>query len=97
MRDLAYEYYLENGSYSDITYSDVGVNGSCDTQNFFAYHVSPKVGYIELWAYRCSSGGKAPNAPSYYFHYLYYPDTGGGTWGCRYAADNSPCFGYPAW
>ena len=69
MRKLAAAYRLQNGSVTNIGYSDVNVGSSqdqlpnpCRSSHYFYYcvyggAVDPN---ITLFAYRCSSGGKEP-------------------------------------
>jgi prepilin-type N-terminal cleavage/methylation domain-containing protein len=69
IRQLARSYYLENGSCTGITISDVNiVSGqippSCTSTNYFAYNVacssSPT---MQMWGTRCTPGGKTPPGP----------------------------------
>ncbi|MFA5090473.1 MAG: type II secretion system protein [Candidatus Omnitrophota bacterium] len=97
MRKLAYEYYFKYGSLDGIQNSDVEVDYTCRTTNFYSYLVySPNPLWCNLAAYRCTGGGKAPNASRGYIYYLqYYPGSGQETWHCYYTDDNSTCFGLP--
>ncbi|MDD5692718.1 MAG: prepilin-type N-terminal cleavage/methylation domain-containing protein [Candidatus Omnitrophica bacterium] len=99
MRQLAYGYYLNNGTVTGITNSDVGVdNTSCASSSFYSYEMT-NVGYgiLNLSAYRCSSGGKPPNTlNSYRFYLRYRPGSAGEqVWHCYYLSDSAACFGYP--
>jgi prepilin-type N-terminal cleavage/methylation domain-containing protein len=96
MRQLAYEYYLNNGGVSGIQQADVGVNNSCTTSDFFRYNVwNDGSAWYDLQAYRCTSSGKSPNASQQYLFGVYFnPITGATTWHCRYD-DGSSCFGLP--
>jgi len=77
MRQLAYQYYLENGSLTGIQYADVGVDNTCASTDFYRYYVNNYTTYANLAAYRCTSGGKTPNASRAYYYYLqFYPGTG---------------------
>ncbi|MDD4894280.1 MAG: hypothetical protein PHW54_03080 [Candidatus Omnitrophica bacterium] len=98
MRKLAYEYYLKNGALSGMTSSDLGVDGTCDTTNFYRYNIAGATGdYVSLQAYRCTVGGKSPNTTRAYWYYgWYYPGTGVWKPACYYVNDHSPCFGLPA-
>ncbi|MDD4893896.1 MAG: prepilin-type N-terminal cleavage/methylation domain-containing protein [Candidatus Omnitrophica bacterium] len=68
MRQLAYEYYLKNGTLSTITSADVGiVTGStilppgCVSTHYFYYAVAWSTDTtVSLVAVRCTSGGKSP-------------------------------------
>jgi len=97
MRQLAYEYYLNNGTLTDITISDIGVDNTCTSTNFYRYaNVSTTSTSVDLAAYRCTSGGKPPDTTRQYVFYMtYYPGTGQSTWHCSYTDDNSSCFGLP--
>ena len=97
MRTLAYQYYLENGILTGMTNADVGVDNTCVSTNFFKYTVVAYDDYANLFASRCTSGGKTPNVSSMYRIRLeFHPDTGQDTWGCM-NADGSSCFGMPSW
>ncbi|MCK9432714.1 MAG: prepilin-type N-terminal cleavage/methylation domain-containing protein [Candidatus Omnitrophica bacterium] len=95
MRDLAYEYYLNNGDMSGMTDSDVGAVGSCSTAGgYYWYQAWVASTYVSLAAVRCTSGGKPPDASKGYVYYLsYYPSTGQSSWHCYYSGDGSGCFG----
>ncbi len=83
MRKLAYEYYLKNGSLTDIQSSDVGVNGACSTTHFYKYFVGggSTSTCVRLLAQRCTAGGKTPNGSDDYAIILrYYPGTGATNW-----------------
>ena len=97
MRDLAYSYYLENGSFSGMTLADAGVNGACSSTDFYSYTVWNYTTLADFVAIRCTNGGKAPNASlSYYFWFRFIPSTGAGVWHCYYLDGNkTPCFGFP--
>ena len=96
MRQLAHEYYFNNGVMTSMQNADAGVDRTCTSDNFYNYWVSPTAAYVSLVADRCTSGGKSPNVSrTYRFQMVYYPATGDSTWYCRYMNDNSPCFGLP--
>lgn len=94
MRDLAYSYYLEYGSLTGMQNADVGADGTCASTGFYAYWIEDGVTWVNLGAYRCTEGGKTPNADRAYWFYLqFYPGTGQSVWHCYYFDDSSPCFG----
>ncbi len=97
MRQLAYQYYLENGSLYFMQNSHLGVDNTCTSSDFFKYERC-FFGYVELVAWRCTSGGKTPNASrGYRFYLTYYPDTGKSVWHCYYNDNALPCFGLTRW
>ncbi len=100
MRQLAYEYYLTNGTLTGITNDDVGVvySGACTSTDFYFYYVGATTStYVNLLARRCLSGGKTPNTIREYVLCLgFQADSGLGTWGCRYLSPSQPCFGLPS-
>jgi len=97
MRQLAQEYYWQNGSLDGITNSDVGVNGNCTSNGFYYYNIRNLTSTsLYLSAARCMSGGKSPNGSRFYDFYLaYYPGTGQSDWHCYWNDDASSCFGLP--
>ncbi len=83
IRKLAYEYYLKNGTLSTITAGDVGIGtlmpSSCATTNYFYYAIGDiRADRIDMDAFRCTSGGKTPNASPRYIIYSLYSATSGG-------------------
>lgn len=66
MRPLAYQYYLENGTFVGISLADLGIGigaipSSCTTTNYFYYNFqSTSANQVVLLAYRCGTGGKTP-------------------------------------
>jgi type IV pilus assembly protein PilA len=97
MCQLAYQYYLENQDMTNIRNADVGVDNTCSSTGFYKYSVGGGSTWQWLRAYRCTSGGKTPNASREYLYQVsYYPGTGVSTWYCEYTADRSPCFGFPS-
>ncbi|MFA4854854.1 MAG: prepilin-type N-terminal cleavage/methylation domain-containing protein [Candidatus Omnitrophota bacterium] len=75
MRQLAYQYYLENGTVTGITYANVNVGtasnqlpsyGNCRDTYYFAYRTG--VDAYGWWgqADRCTSGGKTPQGAAGY-------------------------------
>jgi len=97
MRQLAYEYYLNNGTLSGITNAVLGTDNTCTSSDFYKYNANwTGSTYVGLLATRCTSNGKTPNASrQYYYYFWYYPGTGQGTWYCKYVDDSSSCFGLP--
>jgi type IV pilus assembly protein PilA len=95
MRNLAYQYYQENGTVVGIQDADVGVVGSdCSSTDFYRYWVYEGGGAFGLVALRCTSDGKTPNATRAYTYFMhFYPATGQTDWHCYYVDDVSPCFG----
>ncbi len=99
MRTLAYNYYLENGSILGLQGADLGVDGTCSSTSFYAYSYGSNFStWWKFYAYRCTSGGKTPNASRQYAFYMqFYPGTGQSVWYCYYTDGGSPCFGLPRW
>jgi prepilin-type N-terminal cleavage/methylation domain-containing protein len=98
MRKLATEYYLKNGSITGIQNSDVWADGTCSSTSYYSYYVGgdPNPLYCNLWAERCTSGGKTPNTSrGYKFFLCYSPSLGLGNWRCQYTDNGSSCFGLP--
>ena len=78
--------------------ADVGVDNTCASTDFYRYTMGEYGTYANLYAVRCTSGGKTPNASRQYVYYLqFYPGTGQSVWHCYYADDSSPCFGLTPW
>lgn len=97
MRQLAHEYYMNNGTVMGIAYSDVGVDYTCRSDGFYRYNATGYApGYVNLRAYRCTNQGKTPNVDRGYNYFMtYYPATGESKWCCYYNDDTSSCFGLP--
>ncbi|TAM38164.1 prepilin-type N-terminal cleavage/methylation domain-containing protein [bacterium] len=98
MRQLTYQYYLENGTLAGLQNSNVGVDDNCYSTDFYSYGLGATDGstWVDLYAHRCSSGGKTPNVSTRYYYYLrFYANTGAGTWACHYDDSSSGCFGAP--
>jgi len=97
LRQLAYQYWLENGDMTNIQGADVGISTNCVSTDFYRYSVgiwAPTSTYVYLVAIRCTSGGKTPNASTEYRYYMqYYPSTGASDWYC--SMGGSSCFGLP--
>jgi len=101
MRQLAYEYWLENGTFVGIQSADVGIDGMCHSTDFYSYWLdntsNPSV-YLGLVARRCTSGGKTPDAlRAYDFFQAFYPGTTGESkWFCHWVDDDlTGCLGLP--
>jgi len=71
MRTLAYQYRLENGTITGVTDADLNLGGTsgvpkystCNDKYWFAYYIATSTDpIIRLDAYRCTSGGKSPQA-----------------------------------
>ena len=96
MRQLAYQYYLENGTLTTMTQSDVGMDNTCASGSFYRYFLGEPS--KDLYATRCTSNGKTPNASRQYtfkWGWIGTAGSGPGVWQCCYSDDSSPCFGYP--
>ena len=100
MRQLAYNYYLENGSTTGLGDSYMGNTWGCDSSSWYSYTVNMayQANYILLEADRCGgirTGGKKPTGARWYVYGMrYVPATGQSTWCCHYrdgAGEN--CFG----
>ncbi|TAM40247.1 prepilin-type N-terminal cleavage/methylation domain-containing protein [bacterium] len=106
MRQLAYQYWLENGDMTNIQNADVGVDATaavCNSADYYFYEITgtPNLTQVTLLAGRCNSqtggGGKTPDASRYYTIYTtFYPGTGVGTFHCQYWDNNAACFGMPS-
>jgi len=99
MRQLAQEYYWNNGAMDGIQLSDLGVSSSsCASTDYYAYSLPYLTSsMVQIYATRCTSGGKTPNVSTQYIFYLnFYPATGNYNFHCYYPPDdNAACFGYP--
>lgn len=71
MRTLAYQYRLENGTITGVTDADLNIGAApgvpkyptCRETYWFAYLIASSTDpVIRLDAYRCTSGGKSPQA-----------------------------------
>ncbi|TAM38229.1 hypothetical protein EPN54_04505 [bacterium] len=97
MRKLAYEYYLENGTFVGVTNEYLGAT-ACDSSNFYNYW-SPGMGatYGYIASARCDSGGKTPNSRKYTLMLKFCPTCSTtDTWYCWYGEDGTDtCFGLP--
>jgi len=97
MRQLAYDYYLNNGSLTGLTNADVGTDYTCNSSSYYRYEI---YGVGSTWVYlgadRCTADGKSPNATTRYYFYLNFNiGTGESSWHCWYVSDHSACFGLP--
>ena len=74
IRQRGTEYFLQNGTFVGITSAELGIgsgadqlpgptNASCRSTHYFAYHWWQGSGLLEIWASRCTSGGKSPQGP----------------------------------
>jgi prepilin-type N-terminal cleavage/methylation domain-containing protein len=92
MRKLAYDYYLQNGTYTGITNADFNLGtgsdkipGACTSTHYFWYGAISWTSATTFYACgtRCSSGGKSPQG-TYVTPYnsLCYVETWGqpGSW-----------------
>ena len=98
MRQLAYEYYLNNGSLAGITNADVGVTNTCTSTDYYTYWSYDASSWLSLVATRCTSGGKSPDVDvsrQYYIAMKWYPSTGLVRWVCVYILSGRSCFGLP--
>jgi len=66
MSKLAYEYYLNNGTFVGIDNPGVGVDNTCHSTDYYKYNVvSPAAAVMYFRTTRCSTDGKAPSGPNY--------------------------------
>jgi len=97
MRKLAYEYYLQNGTLTGISASDLNLgtsttqfpiaSASCRSSNYFIYSFNAlESSYIRIWGVRCTSGGKTPQGDTGCTVDIYAYMNGTTTWGgtCGY-------------
>ncbi len=64
-------YYLQNGTLATITDAAIGIGiepglpyPSCVSTHYFIYHLAyPADTTVDIYCYRCTSGGKAPQSP----------------------------------
>jgi len=94
MRQLAYQYYLENGSVTGMLNADVGVDNTCVSTDYYRYFIYQWGTSAQFNAVRCDWGGKTPNVRSYMYSMYYVFGSGEVVWHCHYT-DGSPCFGLP--
>ncbi|MDD5109132.1 MAG: prepilin-type N-terminal cleavage/methylation domain-containing protein [Candidatus Omnitrophica bacterium] len=95
MRQAVYEYYWTNGSVESMQNSDVGVSDTCSSDSYYRYRIFFSVPTIaQLWARRCTSGGKTPDSSSgYSIWYEVSPSDGYQRWHCQRGSPLSGCFG----
>lgn len=102
MSKLAYEYYLNNGTFVGIADADVGVDNTCSSTDFYRFSSGwPGASAVYLGAYRCTTAqGKPPRGPNYallwgldstgrLWQYAYYNSDSAGSW--VYTSDWGPC------
>ena len=101
MRQLAYEYYLRNGSLVDLTNADLGVDNTCTPTDFYRYGVGFNFpgGYTDFVASRCVGGGKSPQGVAWTWSaYTYVLRCHSPTWRCYWYCftwSRAGCFGLP--
>jgi prepilin-type N-terminal cleavage/methylation domain-containing protein len=105
MRKVAYEYYLQNGTFLTLTNADLGVGTdsdlfpqNCNTNHYFHYGFDwPYQNQVNIWGYRCTSGGKSPNwgAGSYAVYITSKPDVGDTGFTCWAPDDSCSKVGLP--
>jgi len=98
MRQLAYEYYLNNGTMVTMTNADVGVDGTCAADSYYMYRIDwINADNVMLISDRCTGAGKLPRGSRRYYYYLrYWPGTGQQIQYCHYDVPPDACFGFPA-
>jgi len=100
MSKLAYEYYLNNGTFVGISIEDVATDALCHSTDFYRYWLSGiTTSTLQLCVSRCTSGGKPPQGPGYGLIWMinssgvltqaYYLNSGGGGW--ISSGDWGPC------
>jgi len=68
MSKLAYEYYLNNGTFVGISNEYLGIDATCYPTDYYRYVQNvATASSVSLYAYRCTSGGggKSPPGPAY--------------------------------
>ena len=97
MRQLAYEYYLNNGSVTGMGSDDLGVDNTCHSTDFYRYRVNAySATNVNLYADRCTGGGKTPNATREYLLWMtFVPSTGASPLCCWWSDNYGHCFGLP--
>ncbi len=77
MSKLAYEYYLNNGTYVGITNADIDVDNTCHSTDYYRYNSgAPSATQVLFYAYRCTSLGKSPQAPGVYGLFWWFNSNG---------------------
>jgi len=96
MRKLAYEYYLRYGTVATITSSDVGIGSSgvpssCSSPYYFYYTINDaQPAFVQFMAYRCTTGGKSPQASRQYrIYFNINPSTQSFVTGSQWTDDSS--------
>jgi type IV pilus assembly protein PilE len=89
LRQVAVAYRLENGTIDGITNADLGIGtgandipSACRSTHYFYYTTAGEVAdpVINLYAMRCTSGGKTPNAAYYQVRVICNLATGVDQW-----------------
>jgi prepilin-type N-terminal cleavage/methylation domain-containing protein len=89
LRKTAIAYRLENGTINGITNADLGIGtganeipSACRSTHYFYYTTAGEVNdpVINLYAMRCTSGGKTPNAAYYQVRVICNLETGVDQW-----------------
>ncbi len=89
IRTLQQAYYLQNDKYADDVSAgtnELGLEGSgipklvCQSTHYFRYITSTRAGGYSIWADRCTSGGKSPDAATTYQIEWYYTTDNWGIW-----------------
>jgi len=96
MRQLAYEYYVNNGTMNGMQTADINVDNTCTSTNFYRYNFwYNTTTWVWLLATRCTSGGKSPDASAGYTYAVKCcPFTGQSEWYCE-NSDGTGCYGLP--
>jgi len=102
MRQLVYEYYLNNGSLTGLSNDDIGAAGwVCQSSDYFFYYIgSGAPTKVLLAAGRCTANGKRPNySKSYFLQYRFCADTNRLVWNCYDYESGAVCaaLGYPTY
>ena len=84
MRNMAYEYYVKNGTYAGLSDADAGVGtdasdipSACTSTSYYYYHAYSNGDNGAFTARRCTSGGKPPQNVDYG---LFWSAAPGGEW-----------------
>jgi len=71
IRKFAYEYYLQNGTFTAVASADLNIgtgasqfpgsgSGNCRSTHYFYYYFINYSDHIDFIAHRCTAGGKSP-------------------------------------
>ncbi|MDD5691933.1 MAG: prepilin-type N-terminal cleavage/methylation domain-containing protein [Candidatus Omnitrophica bacterium] len=85
MRQLATEYYWENGSLTGLTQNWLGVNNTCAPDGFYRCRMGTlDADSVNLSCVRCvaGEGGKQPDGVAYNIYMRWTPSTGLQEWFC---------------